>query len=162
MSCRLRSSIKYSRLGTPLAPGVSTSHPNSTARLPMMRSPAKTVDAAAQRARAGRQYGWLQSTVRGPKRAEAVVKLLAQHKAEVLAVLARSLIGARWWRERFATKAVQWFLGDRNWEAAKRLAWGDNNRADGRAANGAATGDNSRPRRARRHVHQHATVLRRS
>ena len=75
----------------------------------MMRSPAKTVDAAAQRARAGRQNGWLQSTVRGPKRAEAVVKLLAQHKAEVLAVLARSLIGARRRRERFATKAVQWF-----------------------------------------------------
>jgi hypothetical protein len=63
--------------------------------------------------------------VRGPKRAEAVVKLLAQHKAEVLAVLSPSIIGARWWRERFTAKAVQWFLGDRNWEAAKRLAWGD-------------------------------------
>jgi hypothetical protein len=63
--------------------------------------------------------------VRGPKRAEAVVKLLAQHKAEVLAALSPSIIGARWWRERFTAKAVQWFLGDRNWEAAKRLAWGD-------------------------------------
>ena len=62
--------------------------------------------------------------VRGPKRAEAVVKLLAEHKAEVLAVLSPSIIGARWC-ERFTAKAVQWFLGDRNWEAAKRLAWGD-------------------------------------
>jgi hypothetical protein len=63
--------------------------------------------------------------VRGPKRAEAVVKLLAEHKAEVLAVLSPSTINARWWRERFAANAVQWFLGDRNWDAAKRLAWGD-------------------------------------
>jgi hypothetical protein len=63
--------------------------------------------------------------VRGPMRAEAVVKLLAEHKAEVLAALSPSIIGARWWRGRFAAKAVQWFVGDRNWEAAKRLAWGD-------------------------------------
>ena len=47
--------------------------------------------------------------VRGPKRAEAVVKLLAQHKAEVLAVLSPSI--GSWWRERFAAKAVQWFVG---------------------------------------------------
>jgi hypothetical protein len=60
--------------------------------------------------------------VRGPKRAEAVVKLLAEHKAEVLAALSPSRSR---WRERFAAKAVQWFQGDRNWEAAKRLAWGD-------------------------------------
>jgi hypothetical protein len=63
--------------------------------------------------------------VRGPKRAEAVVKLLAEYKAEVLAVLSPSTINARWWRERFMTKAVQWTIGDRNREAAKRLAWGD-------------------------------------
>jgi hypothetical protein len=63
--------------------------------------------------------------VRGPKRAEAVVKLLAEHKAELLAVLSPSIIGARWWRERLAAKAVQWFVGDRDWDAAKRLAWGD-------------------------------------
>jgi hypothetical protein len=63
--------------------------------------------------------------VRGPKRAEAVVKLLAEHKAEVIAVLAPSIVNERWWHERFTTKAFQWFLGDRNWETAKRLAWGD-------------------------------------
>jgi hypothetical protein len=63
--------------------------------------------------------------VRGPKRAEAVVKLLAEHKAEVLAALSPSFVDASWWRERFAAKAVQWFVGDRDWDAAKRLAWGD-------------------------------------
>ena len=63
--------------------------------------------------------------VRGPKRAEAVVKLLAEHKAEVLAALSPSFVDASWWRERFTTKAVQWTIGDRNWKAAKRLAWGD-------------------------------------
>lgn len=63
--------------------------------------------------------------VRGPKRAEAVVKLLAEHKAEVLVALSPSFVDASWWRERLAAKAVQWFVGDRDWEAAKRLAWGD-------------------------------------
>ena len=63
--------------------------------------------------------------VRGPKRAEAVVKLLAEHKAEVLAALSPSFDDAGWWRERFAARAVQWFVGDRDWDAAKRLAWGD-------------------------------------
>jgi hypothetical protein len=63
--------------------------------------------------------------IRGPKRAEAVVKLLAEHKAEVLAALSPSFVDASWWRERFAAKAVQWFIGDRDWDAAKRLAWGD-------------------------------------
>ena len=38
--------------------------------------------------------------VRGPKRAEAVVKLLAEHKAEVLAALSPSCVDAGWWRER--------------------------------------------------------------
>ena len=49
--------------------------------------------------------------VRGPKRAEAVVKLLAEHKAEVLAALSPPIGKASWWRERFAAKAVQWFVG---------------------------------------------------
>jgi hypothetical protein len=61
--------------------------------------------------------------IRGPKRAEAVVRLLAEHKAEVLAALSPSI--AIWWRERFTAKAVQWFVGGRDWDAAKRLAWGD-------------------------------------
>ena len=63
--------------------------------------------------------------VRGPKRAEAVVKLLAEHKAEVLAALSPSFVDASWWRERFKTKAVQWTIGNANGEAAKLLAWGD-------------------------------------
>ena len=63
--------------------------------------------------------------VRGPKRAEAVVKLLAEHKAEVLAALSPSFVDAGWWRGRFTAKAVQWSVGGRDWDAAKRLAWGD-------------------------------------
>ena len=77
--------------------------------------------------------------VRGPKRAEAIVQLLAAHKAEVLAALApgastsergdqESVVDgkeARRWRDRLATQIVEWFRGDRDWEAAKRLAWGD-------------------------------------
>jgi hypothetical protein len=63
--------------------------------------------------------------VRGPKRAEAVVMLLAEHKAEVLAALSPSFVAASWWRERFAAKSVEWFVGGRAWNAAKRLAWGD-------------------------------------
>jgi hypothetical protein len=63
--------------------------------------------------------------VRGPKRAEAVVKLLAGYKAEVLAALSPWFVDASWWHERFAAKAVQWFVGDRDWDATKRLAWGD-------------------------------------
>jgi hypothetical protein len=63
--------------------------------------------------------------VRGPKRAEAVVKLLAVRKAQVLAALSPSFVDAGWWRERFTAKSVQWFVGGRDWNAAKRLAWGD-------------------------------------
>ena len=63
--------------------------------------------------------------VRGPKRAEAVVKLLAEHKAEVLAALSPSSGDAGRWRARFTAMAVQWSVGGRDWDAAKRLAWGD-------------------------------------
>jgi len=76
--------------------------------------------------------------VRGPKRAEAVVELLAAHKAEVLAALAPASTSkctdrdaavagteARRWRDRLATRIVDWFHGDRGWEEARRLAWGD-------------------------------------
>jgi len=76
--------------------------------------------------------------VRGPKRAEAVVELLAAHKAEVLAALAPASTSkctdqdaavaateAGRWRDRLATRIVDWFHGDRGWEEARRLAWGD-------------------------------------
>lgn len=29
------------------------------------------------------------------------------------------------WRGRLATRALQWFVGDRSWSEARRLAWGD-------------------------------------
>jgi hypothetical protein len=77
--------------------------------------------------------------IRGPKRAEAVVELLAAHKAEVLAALAVGAstsergdqenatdnTEARRWRDLFATRITDWFHGDRGWEEAQRLAWGD-------------------------------------
>jgi hypothetical protein len=77
--------------------------------------------------------------IRGPKHAEPVVKLLAAHKAEVLAALAPDQSAskggdpyeaadasqARRWRDRFAARIVDWFHGDRGWEDARRLAWGD-------------------------------------
>jgi hypothetical protein len=63
--------------------------------------------------------------VRGPKHAEPMVKLLAEHKAEVLAVLLPATTDARRWHERFTTKSFEWLVGDRSWEAAKRLAWGN-------------------------------------
>jgi hypothetical protein len=73
--------------------------------------------------------------VRGPKRAEPVVRLLAEHKVEVLAALAAAdqdqdqpvrMAEAHRWRGRFASLAFAWSHGgDRNWDAARRLAWGD-------------------------------------
>src|SRR5262249_43886245 len=75
--------------------------------------------------------------VRGPKAAETVVKLLAEHKVEVLAALAlgastsergdqESAVDvkeARRWHDRLATRIVDSFHGDRRWEEARRLAW---------------------------------------
>jgi hypothetical protein len=63
--------------------------------------------------------------VRGPKQAEPVVKLLAAHKAEVLAALATDLVEASKWRDRFVALSFEWFIGGRDWETAQRLAWGD-------------------------------------
>jgi hypothetical protein len=66
--------------------------------------------------------------IRGPKRAEQVVKLLAEHKPEVLAALARprsDLIEPLRWRERFTTRSFEWFRDQRSWEEARQLAWGD-------------------------------------
>ena len=66
--------------------------------------------------------------VRGPKRAEAVVRLLAEHKAEVLAALTphpAAATEAAYWKGRFTARSFDWLRGERGWEAAKRLAWGD-------------------------------------
>src|SRR6266478_5583403 len=63
--------------------------------------------------------------VRGPKQAEPVVMLLAEHKEQVLAALAPAAIEARQWRERCTARTFEWFKADRGWDAAKRLAWSD-------------------------------------
>jgi len=34
-------------------------------------------------------------------------------------------LGPSWWRDRFTSLTFEWCLGERDWEAAKRLAWGD-------------------------------------
>src|SRR5262245_33464164 len=66
--------------------------------------------------------------VRGPKRAEAVVRLLAKHKAEVFAALTTRPVGATeaaYWKGRFTARSFEWLQGESGWGAAKRLAWRD-------------------------------------
>jgi hypothetical protein len=63
--------------------------------------------------------------IRGPKRAEAMVKLLAEHKASVLAALSPSAVEARRWQEQYTAGTFEWACRKRNWQAARRLAWGD-------------------------------------
>jgi hypothetical protein len=66
--------------------------------------------------------------VRGPKAAEPMVRLLAQHKAEVLAALAPNpgdVIEANHWHERLRTRTFEWAGGKRDRRTARWLAWGD-------------------------------------
>jgi hypothetical protein len=62
--------------------------------------------------------------ITGPRQAEPVVRLLAQHKAKVLAAL-RAKNEPSYWQERFTARTFEWFHGNRNWAAARRIAWGD-------------------------------------
>jgi hypothetical protein len=63
--------------------------------------------------------------IRGPRRAEPFVRLLAEHKSEVLAALAPCATDARYWQSRYTARAFTWAGGKRNWQEACRLAWGD-------------------------------------
>jgi hypothetical protein len=63
--------------------------------------------------------------IRGPKHAEPIVKLLAEHKAEVVAALTPETNQARHWRERFTARTFEWYGGKREWQKAKQLAWGE-------------------------------------
>jgi hypothetical protein len=63
--------------------------------------------------------------IRGPKQAEPIVKLLAEHKAEVVAALTPETNEARRWRERFTARTFEWYGGKREWQKAKELAWGE-------------------------------------
>ena len=57
--------------------------------------------------------------IRGPKHAEPIVKLLAEHKAEVVAALTPETNQARRWRERFTARIFEWYGGKREWQKAK-------------------------------------------
>jgi hypothetical protein len=63
--------------------------------------------------------------ITGPKRAAPVVRLLARHKAEVLAALAPNKDEPSYWQKRFTGRTFEWFNGKRDWNAAQRIAWGD-------------------------------------
>lgn len=67
------------------------------------------------------------------------VKRVRAVKPELLLTLSAATVAAKakehikttaprdavWWRRRFAMRTFQWSLGDRGWDEAKELAWGD-------------------------------------
>jgi hypothetical protein len=71
----------------------------------------------------------------GPKRAEAVARLLIGHKPEVMAALVPAepapYAGAHepapaWWRRHYIVRAIDWELsGIRSGRQARDLAWGE-------------------------------------
>jgi hypothetical protein len=63
--------------------------------------------------------------ITGPKRAEPVAKLLAQHKAEVLSALAAMYGGPSYWRQQFTARTFECCNSSRDWISARRIAWGD-------------------------------------
>ena len=54
-----------------------------------------------------------------------LVRRLQKAKAEVLATLAPEAIEDRRWHEQFTALTFAWGAGKRDWEAARRLAWGE-------------------------------------
>jgi hypothetical protein len=64
--------------------------------------------------------------VRGPRQAEPMVRLLAEHKGAVLAALAPASIELRRWQERYVARSLAWAAcRARLWHEAQRLAWGE-------------------------------------
>ena len=63
-----------------------------------------------------------QLKIRGPKRAEPVVRLLAENKCEVLRALG-DLLEAKQWQERYDALTFRRSIG-REWSDARRIAWG--------------------------------------
>jgi hypothetical protein len=65
--------------------------------------------------------------------APAVLDALSSHKAAIVALLRPASDGwlpedaanARQWRNQLDARTNEWLLGDRGWEEARRLAWGD-------------------------------------
>src|SRR5271156_5595434 len=48
------------------------------------------------------------------------------HKAEVLAALTSNQHReASYWQQGFTARSFEWFNGERDWNSARRIAWGD-------------------------------------
>jgi len=62
--------------------------------------------------------------ITGPKRAEPVVRLIAEYKSKVLAVLTATENEPRYWHERLTARTFEWSNGTRSWNSAQRLALG--------------------------------------
>ena len=63
--------------------------------------------------------------ITGPKRAEPIVRLLAQHKTEILEALTPNKNGTSYWLQRFTARSFEWSNGKRDRNSARRIAWGD-------------------------------------
>ena len=72
--------------------------------------------------------------IRGPKRAEAIARLLIEHKPEVMAALvpAKAVKEAEhdpspaWWRRQYLVRTINWELsGARSEGRARGIAWGE-------------------------------------
>jgi len=56
---------------------------------------------------------------------ELIAALSAMASSSEVADKAVPATDVRWWQRRFTAKTFQWLVGNRDWEGAKRLAWGD-------------------------------------
>jgi len=68
--------------------------------------------------------------IRGPRSAEAVARLLIEHKPEVLAALipaGQNVVADHpaWWRDRYATRIAHWFHSGRRWHEAELVAFSE-------------------------------------
>jgi hypothetical protein len=62
----------------------------------------------------------------GPRAVPAdLVRRIRQSKSELLAAVSPQANEARYWHERFTALTFAWGAGKRDWESARRLAWGD-------------------------------------
>jgi hypothetical protein len=71
--------------------------------------------------------------IRGPRRAEAIARLLIEHKPEVMAALVAKPVpdaqldpAPAWWRRQYLVRTINWKLcGTRSESQARCIAWGE-------------------------------------